>query len=140
MAAHLTDPEGAVWLEMGERSFGVIWASSGFCIRCVRGSVWITQEARRDDVVLERGDRCQAQGVQRVFLNSFKGALLAISETAPGPAGASRRRSKPLDLRLEITQGAYVLSGGRAEPRRIVRAGHRQRNHQPVVATATGTE
>ena len=98
-------------LEMSEQSFAVLRAPRALLIRCLAGGVWITQEARRSDIVLTPGEHCQLAGAQKVFLNAFTGALLAISETAPeaGP------RPKPLDLRLEITKGAYALSGGCAE-------------------------
>lgn len=131
VAAHVTDPGGTILLEMRARSFVVLRAPDTFRIDCLRGGVWITQETRRDDLLLARGDHCRLQGTQRVFLNSFNGVLLALSHVGRRPAGAT---AKSLDFRLEVTQGAYALRGGCPTPRDAVSGGDRRRNGLPAAS------
>lgn len=103
--------ETAVRLETGPQFFGVLSAPRVVRIRCLRGRVWITQEANRNDMVLDATKECRLAGSQRIFMNAWEGALLTISAQTPQAYGATTFRPRPMSLRLKITQGAYVLSG-----------------------------
>lgn len=106
-------PYGAagVRLELSRQSFGVVSVPDAVVIRCLKGWVWITQEADRNDTVLDANQECQLAGPQKVFVNASDGALLAIADARDGSAPL-RSASKWKNLRIEITRGAYALSGG----------------------------
>lgn len=100
----------AVRLQMSRQSFAVLCAAGPVLIRCLTGWVWITQEANRNDTVLDANQECRFAGAQKVYLNAWDGALLAISEALDGSA-ASRFLCNSKNLRIEITRGTYALSG-----------------------------
>lgn len=100
----------AVRLQMSRQSFAVLCAAGPVLIRCLTGWVWITQEANRNDTVLDASQECRLAGAQKIYLNAWDGALLAISDALDGSAPPRfRRRAK--NLRIKITRGTYTLSG-----------------------------
>lgn len=128
VALRLPAKDRTLRVALSHRGFGLLSASRPFVIHCISGGVWITQEATRNDIVLGAGERCRAAASQKVFLNALQGALLAISLD---DAGA---RPRPVELRVEITRGAYALSGG-AEYGAGMR-GEARRGMTPHVAAA----
>ncbi len=99
----------SVRLEMSPQSFGVLSAPGTVVVRCLKGWVWITQEANRNDTVLDPTQECRLAGSQKVYINAWDGALLAISDTLEF-SGPLRFPFKRKNLCIEITQGAYALS------------------------------
>lgn len=104
------DRAAAVRLQMSPQSFGVLSTPGPVLIRCLTGWVWITQEADRNDTVLDANQECRLAGAQKVYINAWDGALLAITKALDGSA-AARFSCKWKNLRIEITRGTYVLSG-----------------------------
>lgn len=107
----VAETAAGVQLEMSPQSFAVLSAPGAVLIRCLSGWVWITQEANRNDTVLDASQECQVAGSQRVFLNAWGGARLAISLRALPARDAVSFRSRSMSLRLKIARGAYMLSG-----------------------------
>lgn len=135
LATETADPGAKMRLEMGARSFMVLRPLRAIRIRCLRGRVWITQEADRNDIFLVPDDQCTMRGSQRVFLNSFGGALLSIADAVPLLTDAAGVQSQAPALRLDVTRGAFTLSGGRAEAQDVIPARHDRRN-APSIAIA----
>lgn len=138
-ATKLVDPSTMVQLQLSAQSFVVIRSREQIRIRCLSGSVWITQEADRNDIILARGDQREVSGSQRVFLNSFNGGMLSIADAVPSPAGTTVR-SQPPELRFDITKGEFTLSGGRSGPRGMIPAEYYRRHGQSLVVASTRSE
>ena len=135
-ATGTADPAAMMRLEMSAQSFMVLRPLRAIRIRCLRGGVWITQEANRNDIVLVPDDQCTVQGSQRVFLSSFDGARLSIADAVPLLTDTAGVQSRAPALRLDVTRGEFTLSGGRAEARDVVPAGDDRRGRQSIALAA----
>lgn len=120
-------------LELSRRAMVVVQAPAAFVIRCLQGGVWITQEARRGDFFLRPGEWFEALPRKRVFVDAFRGAVLALGGAATCRVDATKVHRGPQGLRLKIAQGAYTLSGGDTTPFDVVAGGRNRPSGSTVV-------
>ncbi|MBC5768083.1 DUF2917 domain-containing protein [Ramlibacter albus] len=75
--ASRTPAQPAVY-DIAAREVQEIRRAAGRTVRCTAGSVWLTQDASQDDIVLEAGQSWRCTGRSRVLAQGLGGARVVV--------------------------------------------------------------
>ncbi len=86
-------------------------------IECAEGSVWITEDGWRDDVVLAPGERFDASRGGKVLVQAFEPSLLRLrsrqcARAGRGSPGPGRRMADALARRLAAAARIVAPAAG----------------------------
>lgn len=87
---------------------------TGSAIVAYSGTIWLTQEGLRDDVILRAGGRFNVRNSRRIVVSAWRG-MAQMRVTAPVTANIGdqidRTRDKAKQLRAEAIDHAFVAAG-----------------------------